>query len=238
MTKPQRPAPRGACQVFPIFRAAFEELTDSGRLASAKLSPGGGRTPSAPQGGPMESRAGTRSVPRNQHAPAASTSVQPTISFQIQAVHVVEFYAFFFQQASLEYVPAVARETERHFALGIDNAVPRHVRLRVEALKDPADKAGASRHARHRGDLTIGCHPTARNAANHGANRLGSRIASQRDGRARLSYRKARWLPPCRRRAFDESRGRTGAGPRPFGRRFHASFSAARAPPLRSYSRH
>jgi hypothetical protein len=74
--------------------------------------------------------------------------------------------------------------------------VPRDVRCRVEVLKDPADKAGTSRHASHRGNLAIGCHPTAGNTANHGANCLGGRIASQRDGRGGSYWR--RWLPACR----------------------------------------
>ncbi len=172
-------------------------------------------------------------APGHARPVAASNSVPPAISFQIQAVPGVEFDAFLFQQASLENVPAIAREAERHFALGVDDAVPRDVRLRVEALKDPTDKAGTSRHAGHRGDLAIGCHPTAGNAANHSANRLGGRIASQRDGRERLSHRKPRWLPTCRCRAFGDSRGRTDAGSRPFGRTFHAYFSITRAlPPL------
>jgi hypothetical protein len=167
---------------------------------------------------------------------AASNSVQPAISFQIQAVPVAKFYAFLFQQASLENVPAIAREAKRHFALGVYDTVPWNVRCRVETLKYPADKAGTPGHAGHRGDLTIGRHPTGRNATNHGANCLGGRIASQRDGRERLSCRERRWLPTCRYRAFDDSRRRTEAGSRPFGRTFHAGFSIARAPPLRSCS--
>ena len=161
----------------------------------------------------------------------ASNSVQPAISFQIQAIPVIKFDAFLFQQASLENVPAITREAKRHFALGVDDAVPRDVRSRVEVLKYPANKASTPRHSCHRGDLAIGCHPTGRNAANHGANCLGGCIASQRDGRERLSCRKRRWLPTCCCRAFNESR-RNEAGSRPFGRTFHASCSGARTPPL------
>ncbi len=183
-----------------------------------------------PAAGPL--RCAGSAAPARHPPPVAGPSVPPAISFQIHAVPGVEFDAFLFQQASLENVPAIARETKRHFALGIDDAVPWDVRFGVEALKDPADKAGTSRHPGHRGDLAIGCHPAARNAANHGANRLGGRIASERDGRARLSHRKPRWLPTCRYRAFDDSRRKTEAGSRPFGRTFHACFSIARALPL------
>src|SRR5690349_13514075 len=102
-----------------------------------------------------------------------SNSVPPAISFQIQAVVVVEFDAFLFQQAPLDNVPAVTGEAERHFALGVDDTMPRDVCPGVEVLKDPADETGTSRHAGHRGDLAVGGHPTAGNAANHSANRLG-----------------------------------------------------------------
>ena len=95
------------------------------------------------------------------------------------------------------------------------------------------NKAGTPWHAGHRGHLAIGRHPTGRNAANHGANGLGGRVASRRDGRKRLARRKRGRFTAYLCRAFGNSRCRTEAGARPFQRAFHASCSMRRELRLR-----
>src|SRR5437763_1394488 len=74
-------------------------------------------------------------------------------------------HAVWNQRAALEGVAAIAREAIGDLALGVDDAVPRDLDRRVEALKRATDKAAAPRHAGHLGDLAISRHPARRDAA-------------------------------------------------------------------------
>lgn len=105
-------------------------------------------------------------------SPVSPFLVEPTASFQVQAVIVVKLEAFLFQQAPLEDVAAIAGQAEGHFALGVDDTVPRDLDAWLEALKDAADKAGPPRQAGHRGDLAISRDPAPRNATDDVANSL------------------------------------------------------------------
>lgn len=116
-------------------------------------------------------------------------SVEPAASLQVQAVFVVEADTFLFQQAPLEDVATVAAQAIGHLALGVDDTVPRDLGCWIEALENAANKAGTPRHAGHRGDLTVGCHPTRRDATNDGANGIDGCISLRLDGLKLLALR-------------------------------------------------
>ena len=105
-------------------------------------------------------------------------SVEPTASFQVQAVSVIESDAFLFQQVRWRMSPPLRdRLWEGHLAFGVDDAMPRDPDCRIEALNDAANEAGPPRHPGHGGDLAIGCNPAQRDAADDGANSFDGCIA-------------------------------------------------------------
>lgn len=127
------------------------------------------------------SRSGRRRAATRQGRAGSSARspflVEPAASFQVQAVSVVKFDAFLFEQTSLEGVAAIAGQAIGYLALRVNDAMPRDLGYRVKALKYAANKAGPSRQAGHRGDLAIGCNPAERDAADYGANRFNGFIA-------------------------------------------------------------
>jgi hypothetical protein len=117
-------------------------------------------------------------------------SIELAAPFQVQAVSVVKPDAFLFQQAPLEDVAAIAGQAMGHFALGVDDAVPRNLGYWVKALKYAANKAGPPWQAGHRGDLAIGCNPAQRDAADYGANSFDGFIAVGLGSLTQLARRK------------------------------------------------
>jgi hypothetical protein len=118
----------------------------------------------------------------------------PTESRQVETVPVVELDTFLFQQAPLQGIAAIAGEGVGNLAFRIDDAVPRNVGGLTKILKHLADKTGPPWQASHRGDLAIGGNPSARNAADHSANRSRGFAALGWDNLGLLTLRRHRQL--------------------------------------------